>query len=80
VFDRSSPLPTGGHLEQADGIAWMTFLSQRMFQVAIVLALHDTIYEDLSTVAGKVTSLYQVEFPHPNTRFNDGKCDAQERF
>ena len=23
VFDRSAPLPTGGHLEQADGTAWM---------------------------------------------------------
>lgn len=25
VFDRSSTLPTGGHLEQADGTAWMVF-------------------------------------------------------
>jgi hypothetical protein len=25
VFDRSKPLPTGGHLEQADGTAWMAF-------------------------------------------------------
>jgi hypothetical protein len=28
VFDRSSPLPTGGNLEQADGTAWMVFFSQ----------------------------------------------------
>ncbi len=28
VFDRSSPLPTGGTLEQADGTAWMAFFSQ----------------------------------------------------
>ena len=48
VFDRSSPLPTGGHLEQADGTAWMVFFSQRMFQIAIELALHDSIYEDLA--------------------------------
>jgi hypothetical protein len=27
VFDRSSPLPTGGHLEQADGTSWMAFYS-----------------------------------------------------
>ncbi|MBF2050970.1 MAG: SMP-30/gluconolactonase/LRE family protein [Leptolyngbya sp. IPPAS B-1204] len=33
---------------------------------------------DLST--GEVTTLYTVEFPHPDTRFNDGKCDAQGRF
>jgi hypothetical protein len=25
VFDRSAPLPTGGHLDQADGTAWMAF-------------------------------------------------------
>ena len=25
VFDRSSQLPTGGHLDQADGTAWMAF-------------------------------------------------------
>lgn len=48
VFDRSSTLPTGGHLEQADGTAWMAFFSQRMFQIAIELALHDPIYEDLA--------------------------------
>ncbi len=48
VFDRSSPLPTGGRLEQADGTAWMVFFSQRMFQIAIELALHDPLYEDLA--------------------------------
>ncbi|MBD1873078.1 glucosidase [Nodosilinea sp. FACHB-131] len=48
VFDRSSPLPTGGRLEQADGTAWMVFFSQRMFQIAIELALHDHLYEDLA--------------------------------
>ncbi|TVP67399.1 MAG: glucosidase [Leptolyngbya sp. LCM1.Bin17] len=48
VFDRSSDLPTGGRLEQADGTAWMVFFSQRMFQIAIELALHDHLYEDLA--------------------------------
>jgi len=48
VFDRSSPLPTGGYLEQADGTAWMAFFSQRMFQIAVELALHDPLYEDLA--------------------------------
>ena len=49
VFDRSSPLPTGGYLDQADGTAWMAFFSQRMFQIAIELALHDPLYEDFAT-------------------------------
>lgn len=48
VFDRSSPLPTGGHLEQADGTAWMVFFSQQMFQISIELALHDSLYEDFA--------------------------------
>jgi hypothetical protein len=48
VFDRSSPLPTGGRLEQADGTAWMVFFSQRMLQIAVELALHDQLYEELA--------------------------------
>jgi hypothetical protein len=47
VFDRSSPLPTGGHLEQADGTAWMAFFCQCMLQIAIELALHDPVYEPM---------------------------------
>ena len=34
VFDRSAPLPTGGHLEQADGTAWMALFSQNMLELA----------------------------------------------
>lgn len=48
VFDRSSTLPTGGYLEQSDGTAWMAFFSQRMFQIAVELALHDPLYEDFA--------------------------------
>jgi hypothetical protein len=47
VFDRSAPLPTGGHLEQADGTAWMAFFSQNMLELAFQLSLHDPIYEDM---------------------------------
>jgi hypothetical protein len=48
VFDRSSPLPTGGYLEQADGTAWMALYSQNMIQIAIELAQHDPTYENLA--------------------------------
>jgi hypothetical protein len=41
VFDRSSPLPTGGHLEQSDGTAWMAFFASMMLQIAIELAIED---------------------------------------
>src|SRR5262245_46262688 len=48
VFDRSSPLPTGGHLEQADGTAWMALYSQNMLEIALELALQDSVYGDMA--------------------------------
>jgi hypothetical protein len=47
VFDRSAPLPTGGYLEQADGTAWMALFTQNMAELAVELASHDRIYEDM---------------------------------
>ncbi len=47
IFDRSAELPTGGHLEQADGTAWMAMYCQNMFEIAIELAAHDASYNDL---------------------------------
>jgi hypothetical protein len=49
VFDRSSPLPTGGHLEQADGTAWVSLFCQNMAEIAVELAVHDPSYEDMAT-------------------------------
>jgi hypothetical protein len=55
VFDRSRPLPTGGHLEQADGTAWMAFYCGTMLSMALELAggdathLPDPAYEDMAT-------------------------------
>ena len=48
VFDRSAPLPTGGSLEQADGTAWVSMFSQNMLEIAVELAAHDPIYEDMA--------------------------------
>jgi hypothetical protein len=48
VFDRSSPLPTGGHLEQADGTAWVSLFCQNMAEIAIELAAHDPMYEEMA--------------------------------
>ncbi|TSD84651.1 glucosidase [Mycobacterium sp. KBS0706] len=47
VFDRSSPLPTGGYLEQADGTAWMALFCQNMMEIAVELAGHDRTYEEM---------------------------------
>ncbi len=44
VFDRSSALPTGGYLEQADGTAWMALFCQNMIEISVQLALVNPAY------------------------------------
>jgi hypothetical protein len=48
VFDRSAQLPTGGHLDQADGTAWMAFYCQNMLEIALILTDYDSMYEDVA--------------------------------
>ena len=48
VFDRSAALPTGGHLDQADGTAWMAFYCQCMLEIALILVEYDPLYEDVA--------------------------------
>ena len=48
AFDRSTKLPTGGYLAQADGTAWMAVYSLNMLAIAIELASHDPVYEHLA--------------------------------
>ena len=38
VFDRSAPLPAGGHLEQSDGTAWIGMYCLNMLAIALELA------------------------------------------
>jgi hypothetical protein len=49
VFDRSRPLPTGGHLEQADGTAWMAFFCATMLSMSLELAKTEPSYEDMAS-------------------------------
>jgi hypothetical protein len=49
VFDRSAPLPTGGHIEQADGTSWMGMYCLNMLAIALELARHNPIYEDTAS-------------------------------
>ncbi len=49
VFDRSKALPTGGHLAQADGTAWMAFYCNTMLSMALELASEDPAYEDVAS-------------------------------
>ena len=48
IFDRSAQLPTGGSLEQADGTAWMAFYCQNMLEIALILAEHEPMYEEIA--------------------------------
>jgi hypothetical protein len=49
VFDRSKPVPTGGHIEQADGTAWMAMYCLNMLSIALELARTKPAYEDVAT-------------------------------
>jgi hypothetical protein len=53
VFDRSAPLPTGGHLEQADGTSWVSLFCQNMLEISVELAGHDPHYEDMAVKFGE---------------------------
>ena len=49
VFDRSAPLPTGGHINQADGTSWMAMYCLNLLRIALELARHNRVYEDIAT-------------------------------
>jgi len=49
VFDRSAQLPTGGHIDQADGTSWMAMYALNLMRIALELAQHNNVYEDVAT-------------------------------
>ncbi|HET9077325.1 MAG TPA: hypothetical protein VFN68_10350, partial [Acidimicrobiales bacterium] len=49
LFDRSKPLPVPGRLEQSDGTAWMATYCLNLLEMALTLAAHDPVYEDVAT-------------------------------
>ncbi|MBW7940982.1 MAG: glucosidase, partial [Candidatus Kuenenia stuttgartiensis] len=48
VFDRSAALPTGGHIEQADGTSWMAMYCLNLMHIALELSIYNPIYQDLA--------------------------------
>jgi Mannosylglycerate hydrolase MGH1-like glycoside hydrolase domain len=48
-FDRSAPIPDGGHLDQSDATAWMGMFCLDMLAMACELARDEPVYEDLAT-------------------------------
>jgi mannosylglycerate hydrolase MGH1-like protein len=77
VFDRSQPLPTGGHLEQADGTAWMAFYCVTMLSMALELAQNDPVYED---VASKFFEHFVAIADAMNTLGGSGLWDDTDGF
>ena len=65
IFDRSSELPTGGYLEQADGTSWMAMYSLNMMSISLELAKTNPVYQDTATkflehflyIAGAMTNI-----------------------
>ena len=49
VFDRSAPLPTGGHIEQSDATSWMGMYCLNMLAIALELAKDNSAYEDVAS-------------------------------
>jgi hypothetical protein len=49
VFDRSAPLPTGGHIEQSDGTSWMAMYCLNMLAIAMELARENQAYENVAS-------------------------------
>ncbi|MGH9900403.1 MAG: MGH1-like glycoside hydrolase domain-containing protein [Pyrinomonadaceae bacterium] len=49
VFDRSAPLPTGGHIAQSDGTSWMAMYTLNLLAIALELASEDATYEDVAS-------------------------------
>jgi len=74
VFDRSSPLPGGGHLEQSDGTSWMAMYCLNMLSIALELAREEEEYED-------VASKFWEHFVHIARAMNTmGLWDEQDGF
>src|SRR5208282_2263108 len=49
IFDRNEALPSGGHINQADGTAWMAMYTLNLMRIGLELALKDHVYEDIAS-------------------------------
>ena len=77
VFDRSRPLPTGGHLQQADGTAWMAFYCATMLSIALELARDNPATEDM---ASKFFEHFIAIADAMNTQGGTGLWDEEDGF
>jgi hypothetical protein len=79
VFDRSAPLPTGGFINQADGTAWMAMYSLNLMRIALELAKHNSVNEDVATKFFE----HFLHIAHAMTNIGDaglGLWDEEDQF
>ena len=77
IFDRSKPLPTGGHLKQADGTAWMAFYCSTLLSISFELSRQDSSYQD---IASKFFEHFVAIADACNTLGGTGLWDEQDGF
>ena len=77
VFDRSAPLPTGGHLEQADGTAWMALFCQNLLEIGIEVTAYDPDFEDR---AARIISQFLLISRAVNGMGANGMWDEEDGF
>ena len=89
-FDRSKGVPGGAVLEQSDGTAWMARYCLDMLEIALILAVRDDVYEDITIkffehfalIAGAMErlGLWREDdgFYHDQLRMPDGSVERIE--
>ncbi|GAC1527339.1 MAG: glucosidase [Vulcanimicrobiaceae bacterium] len=79
VFDRSAPLPTGGHILQSDATSWMAVYALDMMAIALELAQHDEAYEDIASKFFEHFLYIATAMNDPDVA-GDGLWDARDGF
>jgi len=79
IFDRSSALPTGGHLDQADGTAWMAAYALDLMRIALELAIDNHVFVDIA-VKFFEHFLYIAEAVSCSDSCDTGLWDEQDEY
>jgi hypothetical protein len=79
IFDRSSPLPTGGHIDQADGTAWMAAYALDLMRMALELAYANHVFVDIG-VKFFEHFLYIAEAVSCEDGCDTGLWDSEDEF
>ena len=78
IFDRSSPLPTGGTLDQPDGTGWMASFALNMLRIALELARIDPGYQDVAVKF--LEHFLQIAKALGDARHDTSLWDDQDQF